>query len=182
MHNGQDKCLASPQDGRVAKVYYSDRDVQLTAEAKRSRLKLQEMYNTQKSLGRSRANHRKQIEERFTEGTNFLEEDFRRSFKIVQKDLDIFISSFQSTASSQGTKEAGARLNFQKIMRKLSMSPLFMLIFSATGQRQQVYTTLQCPDENELIDMRNKLEGCISSKCGPPSKSRKGRPSICTRP
>ena len=64
VHNGHDKSHASLQDSRVHKGLYSDRDVHLTAEAEISRLKVQEVYNTQKSLGRSRADHRKQLAER----------------------------------------------------------------------------------------------------------------------
>ena len=150
------KALHLRKMAEYAKVFYSDRDVHLTAEAERSRLKLQKVYNTQKSLGRSRANHRKQLEERVAEGTVFLEEDFRRSFKIVKNDLDGLISLFQSTRSSQGTKAAVERLDSQQIMRKWSMNLLLMLIFSAAGQRPQVYTTLQCPDDNELIDMKEQ--------------------------
>ena len=88
----------------------------------------------------------------------FIEADFKKSFKIVKRDLVGLVSFYESIKHSQGIEQALTRLNSKEIMRKWSMDLLLMLIFSAAGQRQQVYTTLQCPDVNELAEMQEQAE------------------------
>ena len=125
----------------------------MCAEAERSRKKLQKTFNIQKSLGRSRATHRKQMENRVQEGTVFLENDFRKALEIVTTDLEGLVKFYQDVKRQQGRTKALQKLNSKEIMRKWSMNLLLMLVFSAAGQRPQVYTTLQCTDSGELSDM-----------------------------
>ena len=150
------KALHLRKISEYAKTFFSDKDAHLHAEAERSRIKLQKVYNTQKSLGRSRASHRKQLEDRVAEGTVFLEEDFRRCFKIVKLELDGIIAFYESAKNSEGIEQAAAKLDSKEIIRKWSMNLLLMLIFAAAGQRPQVYTSLQCPDDSELTDMQDQ--------------------------
>ena len=150
------KALHLRKMAEYAKTFFSDRDVHLNAEAERSRIKLQKVYNTHKGFARSRATHRKQLDERIAEGTVFLEDDFRKSFKIVKGQLDGLIRFFQNVKASEGIQVALDRLNAKEIMQKWSMNMLLVLIFSAAGQRPQVYANLQCPDDNEIRDMQEQ--------------------------
>lgn len=156
MHHGDDQGTSSSKIFRVLQNVFSDKDAHLYAEAERSRIKLQNIYNTQKRLGRSRANHRKQLDERVAEGTAFLEDNFRRCVKIVKLELDEFVAFHESAKHSVGIEQAVAKLDSKEIIRKRSINLLLMLIFAAVGQRPQVYTTLQFPDKRELTDMQDQ--------------------------
>lgn len=150
------KALHLRKIAEYAKTFFSDRDVHMTTEAERSRKKLQKTFNIQKSLGRSRATQRKQLENRVQEGTVFLEEDFRRGLQIVTDDLEGLVKFYDDTKRRQGMKHAMEKLNCKEIMRKWSINLLLMLIFSAAGQRPQVYTTLPSPDSGEICDMKEQ--------------------------
>lgn len=150
------KALHLRKMAEYAKTFFSDRDVHLNAEAERSRIKLQKVYNTYKSFARSRATHGKQLDDRIAEGTVFLEGDFCKSFKIVKGQLDGLIRFFENVKASEGMQVALDRLNAKDIMPKWSMNMLLFLIFSAAGQRPQVYANLQCPDDNEIRDMEEQ--------------------------
>ena len=96
MYDSYDKSLHLRKMSEYAKTHFSDRDVHMHAEAERSRIMLQKVYNAQKGLGRSRANERKQMEERVVEGTVVLQADFRQSLNTMKRNMDVLLSFYES--------------------------------------------------------------------------------------
>ena len=140
-----------------AKIFFADRDRRLHAEAERSRFKLQKIFSVQKGLGRTRASRCKQVENRIEEGSIFFPEDFRKSRNIVRQCLDGIIAFHDENQNAVGPKRAIEKLEDTEIVRKWSMNLLLLLVFSAAGQRPQVYAQLQAPDSNELTEMREQV-------------------------
>lgn len=98
------------------------------------------------------------MENRISEGTVFLEKDFKKGWNSAAKDLDGLMDFFKDSEECHGTATALANFSHKDIIRKWSINLLLMLIFSAPGQRPQVYTKLQCPTDSELVDMTAQAE------------------------
>lgn len=139
-----------------AKIFFVHRDIHLHAEAERSRFKLQKNFSVQKGLGRTRASRCKQIEKRIEEGKIFFPEDFQESRSIVRQSLDGIMAFHAENMDAVGPKRSIEKLRDTEIVRKWSMNLLLLLIFSAAGQRPQVYAQLKAPDTSELIEMREQ--------------------------
>ena len=137
-----------------AKLYFSDKDVHLHAESERARIKVQKMFNVQKSRGRSRAAERKTFENRVSEGTVFLPQDFRNCCDDVRRKLDGIIRFFESTAMVMGKDGAISKIQETSVIQKWSINMLLLMIFAAAGQRPQVYSQLQVPTDSELQQMK----------------------------
>ena len=123
------------------------------AQAEPSRLKLQNVFNVQKALGRRLVTRRKEIDERIAEGRLFRPDHFMRCIGLAKKALDGIMKAHKVILAREGRKEAQKLVGQRVVVNKWFINLLLLLIFSAAGQRPQVYAQLQCPTENELADM-----------------------------
>ena len=149
------KALHMQKIARHAKMYFVDKDRHLHSEAERARSKIGTIQSVYKAKARQEAARRKASTSRLMDGKLFLPEDFRVCQEDVKKSLDAIIAQYKSRVADFGEKEAGVRLERNRgLVDKWCMNMLLMLLFSAGGQRPQVYAQLQLPDENELLDIQ----------------------------
>ena len=109
---------------------------------------------------RNQTRNNKDLNSRISAGRVLFPEDFRDCAALVRRSLDGIMESFQLRKVENGRKAAKEMLGKTDLLRKWSLNLLLVLIFSAAGQRPEAYAKLQCPDRQEI----KELKRCINRK------------------
>lgn len=129
----------------------------MKAEAERWRLKLRKIFHSQKALARRASAQKKRLSERIAEARVFFPADFRKGRTKAKEGLEGIMKTYKRVAEKYGSEIALNRVCTDKIIRKWFINLLLLLIFSAGGQRPQVYAQLQTPNSIEISDMKEKV-------------------------
>lgn len=98
------------------------------------------------------------MDERIAEGRIFTPGDFARCMKLTLKALDGIMKGHEVGKSNDGRRKSGKPVCQRGATNKWFINTLLLVIFSAAGQRLQVYAQVQCPSQNELGDIQAEAE------------------------
>ena len=153
------KALHLKKLAKHAVAYLSDKDRGLQSQAERASMKIGGVFNAYKSRARSLATERKKLEHRLMEGKFFFPQDLKDC-------MDTSISHLSSIKAGVNMLEAGENREWameaisrnDTLIRKWFINILLLLLFSAGGQRPQVYSQLQVPTSEEMADIEDSAQ------------------------
>ena len=145
--------------GKHAISYFSDKDRSLQSQAERASMKIAGVFNAYKSRARSLATERKRLEHRMLEGKFFFPQDFKDC-------MDKSISHLTAIMTAVNMLEADKNRDWAmesvgkngSLIRKWFINLLLLFLFSAGGQRPQVYSQLQVPSVEEMADIEDSSQ------------------------
>ena len=143
-----------------AEMFFSGKDEEMRGRTLTVGQYLLGVSSCQKTETRRAYRGRSGTDDRLSRGVMFLPQDFKRCKDAACRELQGIFETFERTRKDDGGAVAAKRIfsNNPRILQKWSINMLGCLILCGGGQRPQVFSQLQLPDEYELRKLKQGAE------------------------